>query len=111
MSENREATELKTVLHIDEAETQEVGPGIVRRRLQRTEYARGWLIDFAPGAEWPVVDHHAAEERYYVLSGEVIEGEERHGPGAYVVFAPGSSHRPRTEVGAQILGITVRAPR
>ena len=35
----------------------------------------GWLIDFAPGTEWPEVDVHAAEERYYVVSGEVIEGE------------------------------------
>ena len=42
-----------------------------------------------------------------MLSGEVIEGEERHGPGTYVVFAPGSSHRPRTGTGARMLGITV----
>jgi hypothetical protein len=37
----------------------------------------------------------------------VIEGEERHGPGSYVVFAPGSRHRPRTETGARMLGVTV----
>lgn len=42
-----------------------------------------------------------------VLSGEVVEGHERHGPGTYVVFAPGSRHRPRTETGARMLGITV----
>ena len=48
-----------------------------------------------------------SEERYFVLAGEVIEGEERHGPGMYVVFAPGSRHRPRTEHGARMLGITV----
>jgi hypothetical protein len=44
-----------------------------------------------------------------VLSGEVIEGEERHPAGSYVVFAPGSRHRPRTESGARMLGITLAA--
>ncbi|MFI6007111.1 anti-sigma factor, partial [Streptomyces sp. NPDC051366] len=29
--------------------------------------------------------------------------------GTYVVFAPGSRHRPRTETGARMLGVTVRA--
>jgi hypothetical protein len=43
--------------------------GIMRRRLPETEYACGWLIDFAPGTEWPEVDVHATEERYYVVSG------------------------------------------
>ncbi|WBP91078.1 cupin domain-containing protein [Kitasatospora cathayae] len=100
---------LKTVLMIDEVETVPVGPGIVRRRLTSTGYARAWLIDFEPGSRWPEVDVHDTEERYYVLSGEVIEGEERHPAGSYVVFAPGSRHRPRTEVGARILGITLAA--
>ncbi|GAB7188856.1 hypothetical protein ATKI12_8971 [Kitasatospora sp. Ki12] len=99
--------ELKTSLLVDEVEPVEVAPGIVRRRLTATGYARGWLIDFAPGSRWPEVDVHDAEERYFVLSGEVIEGEERHPAGSYVVFAPGSSHRPRTETGARMLGVTV----
>jgi hypothetical protein len=38
-----------------------------------------------------------------VLSGEVIEGDRRHGPGSYVVFAQGTSHRPRTETGVRTL--------
>ncbi|MEU6378201.1 cupin domain-containing protein [Streptomyces sp. NPDC046909] len=97
----------KTVTQTDDVEPERVAPGILRRRLPRTAHARGWLIDFAPGTQWPDVDVHATEERYYVLSGEVIEGEERHGPGSYVVFAPGSSHRPRSEKGARMLGFTV----
>ncbi|TJZ56815.1 anti-sigma factor [Streptomyces piniterrae] len=107
MSETTETPVLKTTVQVDEVAPVEIAPGIVRHRLPRTEYASGWLIDFAPGTEWPEVDVHATEERYYVLSGEVIEGEERHGPGTYVVFAPGSRHRPRTEKGARILGFTV----
>ncbi|MFF1696465.1 cupin domain-containing protein [Streptomyces sp. NPDC058257] len=107
MSESTDTPMLKTVVQVDDVEPQEVAPGIVRRRLQRTQYARGWLIDFAAGTEWPETDVHATEERYFVVSGEVIDGGERHGPGSYVVFAPGSRHRPRTESGARMLGITV----
>ncbi len=107
MSDTAGTNTLKTAVQVDEVVPLEIAPGIVRRRLERTEYARGWLIDFAPGSVWPEIDVHDTEERYYVLSGEVIEGEERHGPGSYVVFAPGSRHRPRTDKGARILGITV----
>ncbi|MFE6702222.1 cupin domain-containing protein [Streptomyces sp. NPDC057718] len=98
---------LKTVVQVDDVEPHEVAPGIWRRRLPATAYARGWLIDFAAGTEWPEIDEHSTEERYFVLSGEVIDGGERHGPGAYVVFAPGSEHRPRTETGARMLGISL----
>ncbi|MFD4028471.1 cupin domain-containing protein [Streptomyces sp. NPDC058576] len=102
-----EAGAPKTVVQVDDVEPHEVAPGIWRRRLPGTAYARGWLIDFSPGTEWPEVDEHPTEERYFVLSGEVIDGGERHGPGAYVVFAPGSEHRPRTETGARMLGISL----
>ena len=94
-------------VQVEDIAPAEVAAGITRRGLTHTEYARGWLIDFAPGTRWPEVDVHATEERYFVVSGEVIEGEERHGPGTYVVFAPGSRHRPRTETGARMLGITI----
>jgi quercetin dioxygenase-like cupin family protein len=90
-----------------EIEPEPVGDGIVRRDLLDTGRARGWIIDFAPGTEWPVVDHHDSEERYFVLSGEVIDGVQRYGPGTYVVFPPGSRHRPRTDQGASMLGINI----
>ncbi|MFG2291916.1 cupin domain-containing protein [Streptomyces sp. NPDC048603] len=107
MNQHTDTRALKTVVHVDEITPHEVAPGIIRRRLPATRHARGWVIDFAAGTEWPEVDVHPAEERYYVLSGEVIEGEERHGPGTYVVFAAGSRHRPRTETGARMLGISL----
>ncbi|HEX6419128.1 MAG TPA: cupin domain-containing protein [Acidimicrobiales bacterium] len=97
-----------TVVHVDDIEPVEVAPGILRRPLPETAGARGWVIDFAPGTEWPAVDHHEGEERYFVLGGEVIEGDVRHGAGTYVVFGAGTSHRPRTEVGARLLGINLR---
>ncbi|MEU1727848.1 cupin domain-containing protein [Nonomuraea sp. NPDC005692] len=98
------------ILHVDEVEPVEVVPGIVRRRLPVTDRARGWMYDFAPGTEWPEVDVHDGEERYYVISGEFIDRGQRLGPGSYVVFAPGSTHRPRTETGARMLGISILTP-
>ncbi|GAB2697207.1 cupin domain-containing protein [Kitasatospora kifunensis] len=109
MSERQssERQDLVEFIQVDEVEASEVVPGITRRNLPKTSLAGGWVIDFAPGTEWPQLDRHEGEERYYVLSGEVIEGERRLGPGSYVVFAPGSSHRPRTESGARMLGINI----
>ncbi|MGH3313546.1 MAG: cupin domain-containing protein [Streptomyces sp.] len=98
------------ILHVDEVEPVEVVPGIIRRRLPATERACGWMYDFAPGTEWPEVDVHEGEERYYVISGEFIDRGQRLGPGSYVVFAPGSTHRPRTEIGARMLGISILTP-
>ncbi|MEV4166696.1 cupin domain-containing protein [Nonomuraea dietziae] len=95
------------MLQVDEVEAVEVATGIVRRGLPVTEWARGWMYDFAPGAEWPEMDVHEGEERYYVVSGEFIDNGRRLGPGSYVVFAPGSAHRPRTETGARMLGISI----
>ena len=98
-----------TAVHIDDIAPVEVGPGITRLRLTSTAHARGWLIDFAPGTTWPAVDHHPTEERYYVLEGEVIDGEETDPAGTYVTFAAGSSHQPRTITGARMLGLNLAA--
>jgi quercetin dioxygenase-like cupin family protein len=97
---------LVEAVHVDDIAPAEVAAGIVRRRLPATDFARGWLIDFAPGTEWPEVDHHHAEERYFVISGEIIDNDRCYRAGTYVVFAPGSSHRPRSETGARIIGIS-----
>lgn len=94
-------------VHIDDLEVVEVAEGITRRTLTATALARAWMIDFAPGTQWPSVDHHEGEERYYVLQGEMMEGDERYPAGSYVTFDPGSSHRPGSETGARILGINL----
>ena len=94
-------------LNIDDVEAVTVAPGIQRRRLTTTDRARGWLIDFAPGTQWPEVDVHDGEERYFVVEGEFIEGDQVFGPGSYVVLAKGSSHQPRSETGGRMLGINI----
>jgi quercetin dioxygenase-like cupin family protein len=96
-------------IHIDDVVPVEVALGITRRNLTSTAHARGWLIDFAPGTTWPSVDHHATEERYYVLDGEVIDGDATYPAGTYVTFAPGSSHQPHTTTGARMLGLNLAA--
>ena len=92
---------LETV-HVDDVPTDVVAPGITRRRLTASPYARAWLIDFAPCSRWPATDHHEDEERYYVLRGEVVEGEARYPACTYVTFHAGSSHRPGSETGASL---------
>jgi quercetin dioxygenase-like cupin family protein len=102
-----QTADLVETVHVHAVPAEEVAPGITRRRLTATDHARGWLIDFAPGSLWPATDHHEDEERYYVLSGEVVEGTERYPAGTYVTFHAGSSHRPGSDSGASMLGINL----
>lgn len=94
-----------TIVFIDDVPATTIGPGIVRRQLPATTFATAWAIDFEPGSVWPEIDHHQTEERYFVQSGEIVEGDTRHGTGTYVVFPAGSHHRPRSDTGARIIGL------
>jgi mannose-6-phosphate isomerase-like protein (cupin superfamily) len=87
-----------------------VGDGSSRRALPSPPGVRVWVVDMAPGSQWPHVDHHDTGEGYYVVSGEVIEGDHRYPAGTCVSFAPGSSHRPRTERGARLFGFNPVVP-
>jgi ChrR Cupin-like domain len=84
-----------------------VGEGCLRRDLPAPPGARVWLVEMAPGSEWPRSDRHDTGEAYFVLSGEVIEGDARYPAGTQVVFAPGSRHRPRTDSGTRLLGFNL----
>ncbi|MGH8396752.1 MAG: cupin domain-containing protein [Gammaproteobacteria bacterium] len=92
-------------IRVDDVYPIVVGPGCSRRDLPSTNNLRVWVVDMAPGSIWPVLDVHDAGEEVYVVSGEIIEGEQRFGAGTYLFFKPGSSHRPRTDTGARLFGI------
>ena len=98
--------DLVNAVHVDDLEVFEVTTGITGRRLPATDLVRAWMYDFEPGSLWPSVDHHEAEERYYVTRGEIVDNGARYPAGTYVVFAPGSSHRPGSETGGQMIGIS-----
>ncbi len=94
-------------MRIDDLPAVVVGPGCSRRDLPSSVGVRVWVVDMAAGSQWPHVDHHDGGEEFYVVSGEVIEGDLRYRAGTYVTFARDSSHRPRTEIGVRLFGFNL----
>ncbi|MFY1686696.1 cupin domain-containing protein [Plantactinospora sp. WMMB782] len=94
-----EHVDLLVSVLVDDMDTTEVAPGIVRRALP----GGARVFDFLPGSVWPETDHHTSDENIYVASGELIDGGRRYPAGSYLHYRPGSSHRPGTESGARIL--------
>lgn len=80
-------------VQVDAVPAIEVGAGCTRRDLPSNAGVRVWVVDMAPGSEWPHVDHHDAGEEFYVLSGEVIEGDTR-----YTRLAPTSRSHPTAAI-------------
>ncbi len=66
---------------IDDVPMVAIGTGCVRRDLPAPPGARAWLIEMAPGSVWPRIERHDTGEAYFVLDGEVIEGDTRHAAG------------------------------
>jgi len=108
-SSNADLPGAHEAVQVDAVDGIEVGVGCVRRDLPATPGVRVWVVDMAPGSEWPCVDHHDTGEAFYVIHGEVIEGQARYGAGTYVAFAPDSGHRPRTESGVRLIGLNLSA--
>jgi len=98
------ATAMLESIRVDEVPPIMVGPGCSRRDLPSEPGLRVWVVDMEPGSTWPVVDEHPDGEYVQVIAGELIEGGQRFGPGTYLFFKPGSSHRPRTERGVRLFG-------
>ena len=85
-----------------------VGPGCYRRNLPSNDGTRTWIVDIEPGAQWPYEDIHDEHgEQLFVISGELIEGDQRFGPGTYVCYRPNSRHRPTTDTGVRLFGFNL----
>lgn len=85
-----------------------VGPGCVRRDLPSRSGVRIWVVDMAPGSEWPRVDIHDEKgEDIFVVRGELIEGDQTIAAGSFVQWAPHSRHRPRTLTGVRLFGFNL----
>lgn len=98
--------------HLDDVPVVMVGPGCTRRDLTCNAGVRFWVVDIAAGAQWPHRDmHDEYGEDFFVLSGEVIEGERRFGAGQHVCFAPHSSHQPHSETGVRLIGFNRVSPK
>ncbi|NGN69952.1 anti-sigma factor [Streptomyces sp. A7024] len=82
---------------------EDVGPGVTVRTLPATPHNEAWIVRWAPGARWPGVDIHGGEERYYVLSGSLVDEGRLHREGDYVVLDKGTSHSPYSDTGATLL--------
>lgn len=95
-------------VNIDAVPSIEVGPGCTRRDLPSRPGVRIWVVDMAPGSEWPRVDAHDHHgEDIYIASGELIEGDRTIPSGSFVQFAPHSRHRPRTVTGVRLFGFNL----
>jgi anti-sigma factor ChrR (cupin superfamily) len=96
------------VVDVGDAPATQVGPGCVRRDFPSRDGVRIWLVDIAPGSEWPHVDIHDAQgEDILVVSGELIEGDRTIPAGSFLQFAPHSRHRPRTLTGVRLFGFNL----
>ena len=84
--------------HFDEA------PGVSYKVLRHHEGRRGitLLLRFAPGAHYPRHRHPTGEE-YYVLDGDLREGDKTYGADTYVYHPPGSIHTPFSPNGCTLL--------
>jgi anti-sigma factor ChrR (cupin superfamily) len=90
---------------VDDAPAVKIGPGCTIRDLPTGDAVRVWVVDMAPGSQWPIIDEHPYGEQIYVVAGELIEDDRRHPAGTYLYLVPGSAHRPRTETGVHLFGL------
>jgi ChrR Cupin-like domain len=93
---------LQTVV-LDHVPPEELQRGITKRRLPSSGEVVMRVFDMAPGIRWPEVDLHDRDELIYVVSGELIEGDQCYPAGTYLHYKAGSRHQPRTEMGVRIL--------
>ncbi|MFD6111491.1 anti-sigma factor [Streptomyces yangpuensis] len=95
------------LVHVEDIAPTEVVPGILHKPPPAVQRARGWVYDFAPGTRWPEETCTKPSKATPWWSGEFIDCGRRLTAGSFVVFAPGSTHRPLIQSVARMIGITL----
>jgi hypothetical protein len=79
------------------------GPGVQVRELWREGVKHALEVEFAPGAQWPGIDHHVpGPEEVYILSGDLDDGANVHRAGTFLHHPAGSSHSPKSVEGCRL---------
>jgi quercetin dioxygenase-like cupin family protein len=79
------------------------GPGVRVRELWSEGVKRALEVEFAPGAQWPGLDHHVpGPEEVYILSGDFDDGAHVYRAGTFLHHPAGSSHSPRSVEGCRL---------
>jgi quercetin dioxygenase-like cupin family protein len=79
------------------------GPGIQVRELWSEGVKRALEVEFAPGAQWPGIDHHVpGPEEVYILSGDFDDGANVYRAGTFLHHPAGSSHSPKSVEGCRL---------
>lgn len=83
--------------------------GIFRIQILNQDTARGVvtsIVHLPPGGRIPAHRHQAGAEMHYVLEGDLVEGGEILGPGAFLTHAAGVVHGPHeSRGGARVLTV------
>ncbi|SDB31361.1 cupin domain-containing protein [Belnapia rosea] len=83
--------------------------GEFRIQVLNEDTARGvvtTIVHIPPGGRIPAHSHTKGAEMHYVLSGDLIDGGERLGPGAFLTHPANMVHGPHeSEGGAQVLTV------
>ena len=79
------------------------GPGVQVRELWSEGVKRALEVEFAPGAQWPGLDHHVpGPEEVYILSGDFDDGANVYRAGTFLHHPAGSSHSPKSVEGCRL---------
>ena len=90
--------------HVSSSPSRSYSDGITIRDLWGYGPRRALLVEFAPGAHWPGLDHHVpGPEEVFVLSGEFDDGAHVYPAGSFLHHPAGSSHSPTTKSGCTLL--------
>ena len=64
------------------------------------------IVHLPAGGHIPAHKHQAGSEMHYVLDGDLIDGGQTHGPGAFLTHAAGQVHGPHeSKGGAKVLTV------